>query len=189
MTEHHLHGPEVGPVVQQVGRESMPQRVGRDGHVDASLPGVSLDRVPEGLTGHDTPAAAGKERLRSLAGQRPAAVADKAFDPVQGFLANGHQALLAPLAHDPDDALAQIYGGRCRARRVPKSASPWRTATPAWPGPEARWGCSYRALSTTRPPGFRTASRATAGRAPGVRYAPPDPWPFCPGPRCGGRNP
>ena len=48
MAEHRLDRAEVGPVLEQVGREAVPQHVGRD-RLDAGRPGVLPEDLPEAL--------------------------------------------------------------------------------------------------------------------------------------------
>ena len=64
--EEHLHDAQIRSVVQQVGRKRMAQRVGREAPSPRPPSGVTLDDVPERLTGHPV-TAAGRERGRRSA--------------------------------------------------------------------------------------------------------------------------
>lgn len=51
MPEHHLDGPEIGPVLDQMSGKAMPQEV-RGYMPDARLLTISYYGLPEGLSGY-----------------------------------------------------------------------------------------------------------------------------------------
>ena len=61
MSEQHLHDAQVRPVIEQMGRERVTQRVRRQLFRNARLAGIALDDVPERLARHAIAAARGKE--------------------------------------------------------------------------------------------------------------------------------
>ena len=52
MTEHYLHGSQVGAAFQQVGCKRMSQAVGGNFFIQMCLSGVSSQQFPKPLTGH-----------------------------------------------------------------------------------------------------------------------------------------
>ncbi|MNF88826.1 hypothetical protein D3C84_713290 [compost metagenome] len=96
-------------MVEQVGGEGVAQGVWRQGLGDAGHLGLVLDPVPEGLAGHLLAAQAGEEHVAGLAAEEKGSrFALVTLDPGDGFLAQGHQALLAALAEHLEHALAQV---------------------------------------------------------------------------------
>src|SRR3569833_4029412 len=65
MSEQHLYDPQVCPMVQQMGGESLAQRVRRKFLCNTRLASVTLDDVPEGLAGHPI-AASRREQIVGL---------------------------------------------------------------------------------------------------------------------------
>src|SRR5258708_6520626 len=63
VSQHHLHAAQVGAVFEQVCGEGVTKDVRGDVTSDSSLPRVTNDLHPEGLTGH-RPAAVGEEEMR-----------------------------------------------------------------------------------------------------------------------------
>ncbi|MNE28476.1 hypothetical protein D3C80_1219180 [compost metagenome] len=109
MAQQHLHHPQVGTVVEQVGGEGMPQGVRRQRLVDAGNPCVVFDTVPEGLARHLLAALTGEQHVAGTAiEQFGATIALVALQPHHRLFTHGHQAFLAALAHHPQHTLAQV---------------------------------------------------------------------------------
>ena len=123
VAQQHLQGTQVGPAVEQVGGEAVPQAVRADpAGIDAGSGRVMLDQRPEGLPGRRQPLCIDEQRLRNggiaQAGQqRRARLAQVALQPVLGFLAQRDQPVLAALAGHPQHALAQVDRGRRQANQ------------------------------------------------------------------------
>ena len=69
MAEQQLHDAQVGAMVQQVRRERVPQRMRRERRVHIGRCRVTLDDVPELLTGHALRAARDEQRIRRARAQ------------------------------------------------------------------------------------------------------------------------
>ncbi|SVJ78689.1 Uncharacterised protein [Klebsiella pneumoniae] len=96
-------------MVEQVGGEGVAQGVRRNRRADRRHLRVMLDAMPEGLAGHLFAAQAGEQHVAGPPAEQVAAgLAQVAFEPADGFLAERHQALLAALAEHLDHALAQV---------------------------------------------------------------------------------
>jgi len=111
MTQHHLHGPEIRPMIQQVSCECMTKGVGRDGAADSRHLGVTLDGMPEGLPCHGPGTVTRKQGIRGPAREQlHSSVGDKVDQRLLGLHAHGYQSFLAALAEHPDHTLLQIDG-------------------------------------------------------------------------------
>ena len=117
MAQHGLHGPQVGAVVQQVRGEGVAQDVGAHGlGAEARLAGIALEEPPQVLAG---------EALAPLTHEQLGAFGVEArpqdqpgSQPDLGAGAEGHQALLAALARDLQEALVQEDGQGRQARQL-----------------------------------------------------------------------
>ena len=52
MAQQHLHAAKIGPVVQEVRRKRMTQRMRGEGRIDSGSCAVSLNQLPERLSRH-----------------------------------------------------------------------------------------------------------------------------------------
>jgi len=108
VAKQHLHHPQIGAVVEQMGGEGVAQGVRREVFADARLQGVTLDELPERLARHAVAAASGEEEVAQAPAQQVLAWPMKVIpQPVQRFRPKGHQALLPSLPCYPHDALDQ----------------------------------------------------------------------------------
>ena len=62
VTEHHLHGAQIGAIFQKVRGEGVPEHVRRNAAGETGLPCVLRDLHPERLPGH-RPSAIGEEEV------------------------------------------------------------------------------------------------------------------------------
>ena len=110
VAEQHLNDPQVGAVVQQVGRESMPQGVRREWLVDLGEPRVALDDVPERLPCHAI-AAARREQVigRLLTEDRVAWSGHEFIDPLDRLAAERYETLAVALAGDAYHPLVEVH--------------------------------------------------------------------------------
>src|SRR5262249_5395283 len=78
MSQHHLHSPQVGAMLQQVRRKGMTQNVGRDVLADARLKCMFLEDLPKRLSRYCSAPGVEKQQLRSvLAAYRPQILPDR----------------------------------------------------------------------------------------------------------------
>ena len=109
VSEQHLHHPQVGAVIEQVGRKGMAQGVRRQLFADAGLARVALDDVPEGLARHAITAARGKQVIGLAFEQDLTARAPVEFpDRAHRLLAERNESLAIALAENADNALVQV---------------------------------------------------------------------------------
>src|SRR5690606_1446989 len=88
VAQQHLHGAQIGAVVEQMRGERMAQRMRRYRRTDTGYRGVQLDAVPERLAGHLRATLAGKYDIARLVAQQQApGLTQVALEPVQGLLA------------------------------------------------------------------------------------------------------
>ena len=66
VTEHHLHRPQVGSPLQEMGRKGMAQGMGLERRPDPRQFPVSPDHLPEPLAGHPPPSVGDKDQGRTL---------------------------------------------------------------------------------------------------------------------------
>ena len=110
VAQQHLHGAQVGAVVEQVGGEGVAQGVGGQGGGDVGGFGLFFHDHPEHHPGHAaTPG--GDEQVAALLPTQDgrAALGQVAAQPLAGYLAEGHQALLGALAQHPQHAVIQAH--------------------------------------------------------------------------------
>ncbi|MNZ78511.1 hypothetical protein D3C78_970880 [compost metagenome] len=114
MPQQHLHHPQIGAVVEQMGGEGVAQGVGGELSPDPRPLGIELDAMPEGLAGHHPGLLGGEDHVRAGAPQQQGAgLPVVTLQPVDRLLPHGHQSLLVALAHHPHQPLAQadMLGG------------------------------------------------------------------------------
>ncbi|MNY69718.1 hypothetical protein D3C86_2076950 [compost metagenome] len=70
VTQQHLHHPQIGAMIEQMGGKGMAQGVRRQALGDTGDPGLQLDPVPEGLPGHLLATQAGKQHVTGLVAQQ-----------------------------------------------------------------------------------------------------------------------
>src|SRR5487761_954287 len=110
VTQQHLHHAQIGAMIQQVCSERMPQCVGGHGHGYPSFLCITLDNVPERLTGHVIAAARGEQIIVLLHADNLGACCTQIFlDPGLGFLAYWHQAFAFAFAKYAYHALTHVY--------------------------------------------------------------------------------
>lgn len=63
VTEQHLHHSQVSPMIEQMGRKRMAQRVRRERLVDTGRLRMPLDEIPERLTRHRFASSSRKEMI------------------------------------------------------------------------------------------------------------------------------
>src|SRR5690606_33260794 len=104
---------QVGPALEQVRGERVPELVGADVALDAGDPGDLAQALEEALPGHAAAEAGQEDRLARP--RRPVAVAEQtagleqvALDPPPRHLTERHDALLAPLAEHPQEARLEV---------------------------------------------------------------------------------
>ena len=107
--QHHLEGPQVRPVLEQVRGEGVPDHVGREARADPGLAPVARDQLPEALPRHRRPASREKEVGRAPAVERGPTDLEVPHEPARGRLAERHEALLAALARDPENAVVHVH--------------------------------------------------------------------------------
>ena len=73
VAEQHLHHPQVGAMVEQVGGEGVAQGVRRNRRTDRRHLRVMLDAMPEGLAGHLFAAQAGEQHVAGPPAEQVAA--------------------------------------------------------------------------------------------------------------------
>ena len=106
MAKQHLHRPQVGAVIEQVGGEGMAQRVRRQRRGNARRQRLLLHDHPEHHPAHPMAARGDEQVLGLLAAEDgPAGFGKVAHQPVARQLAERHQPLLAALAQHPQHAL------------------------------------------------------------------------------------
>src|SRR5205809_214631 len=100
MSQHHLQGAKVGPVLQQMGGKGMPDTMRRELSPNARLLSVSADDLPERLTGHARTSSGDEQVTAGLFLQQHwPAVFQILPHMVRRFLPYRHDAFLAPLSH------------------------------------------------------------------------------------------
>lgn len=98
VTKQHLHGAQIGAMIEQMRCKRMPQGMRRDAGSDPGLPGMQLDPMSERLARHRIATPTRKFDVAQLiAEQQASRVATIALQPVHGFIAQRHQALLVAL--------------------------------------------------------------------------------------------
>ena len=109
MAEHELHGPQVGPALQQVGGKGMTQDVRGDGRGDAGLQGVPVEELPESLAAQPSAGPVQKHvGIPHGLGQPGPHRGQVCLDLLQGHLPDRHEPLLFPLAVSHDVAHFQV---------------------------------------------------------------------------------
>ncbi|KAF0187999.1 MAG: hypothetical protein FD168_2110 [Desulfobulbaceae bacterium] len=109
MTEHKLHGAQVGAMGKEVGGEGVAKHVRGNGLVDICYLGRLLDDLPETESGHGMAAVADKKDVAASAFEDQWACGLKVvFDDFPGRNAKGDKSFLVSLADDPDEAGGEI---------------------------------------------------------------------------------
>ena len=110
MPQHHLHRAQICPMIEQVGRKSVAQRVWRNVAIDSRAKRVAFNGIPEVLPGHGPAAPTGKQGGGSVAPrQSRARLVQVAPQPLHRLLSDGYKTLFTALAGHPHHTLAQIY--------------------------------------------------------------------------------
>ncbi len=123
MAQQHLHHPQIGAVIEQMGSKGVAQGMGRQLPADTGTLGIELDPVPEGLTGHHAGLLGGKYHVRAGATEKQGAgLPVVTLQPVHRFLPHGYQSLLVALAHHPHQPLTQadMLGGESHQLGYPQ---------------------------------------------------------------------
>ena len=108
MPQQHLYGPQIGAVVQQVRRKSVPQGVRRNRYLHARCQRVPLDDLPKHLPRHGCATRRHKQCIGRLATQNlRTRLGEIAQQPGVSFFAKRHQAFFGSFARDPQRALTQ----------------------------------------------------------------------------------
>src|SRR5205809_5498800 len=123
VTQHHLHGAQVRPALQQVARETVAQRVRRHALAQPRPARRAQHDLPERLPGERAAPRPDEEQRRRAARGREAGtrLGEVAVDPRQRLAADRHQTLLASLAgalHVAGAAVDVRHAQRERFRRA-----------------------------------------------------------------------
>src|SRR6185437_9981976 len=120
VTEHLLHGAEIGAAFDQVGRERMPEGMGRDTFGNPRLPDKVFQQEEDHHPGEPaTPAVEEKDVF--VTGFRRHMHPDLVLvdaDVFDGGIADRYEAFFIAFADDPDIAFAEIETGDADTNRL-----------------------------------------------------------------------
>ena len=110
VTEQHLHDSQVSPMIEQMGRKRMAQRVRRERLVDTGRLRMPLDEIPERLTRHRFASSSRKEMIGTSLSEDllPSALLETP-QPIDGFGTERHETLAVAFSHDTHDALIEVH--------------------------------------------------------------------------------
>ena len=109
MAEHHLHRPQIGAVLHQVGGKGVANNVWADRRADTRPHGVAAENLPKTLSGEGPAAVVEKELGKALTVELRPGVLQIIVEPGHGAVTERHQSLLAPLADDPNESRIEAH--------------------------------------------------------------------------------
>lgn len=119
MSQHHLYGPQIGPIHQQMGGKGMPEHMGGDVLFNPCRNGYVNKNLPETQTGHCLSPGGDEQEVGplSLEDQRPCLL-QICLQTFLGGDTKGDEALLVAFADNPDETSGQIAPGNGQANKL-----------------------------------------------------------------------
>ena len=110
MAQQQLYDPQIRTVIQQMGRKSMPEGVGRQLLLDARGLRMCLNSVPESLPCHRNTSITRKDAVLGeiFFKQFKPSFGQVAGNPDDRFFPHGHEPFLRALSHDSNNTLAKV---------------------------------------------------------------------------------
>lgn len=109
VTEQHLHDSQVCPMIEEMGRKCVAQRVRRERFVDTRRLRVPLDEIPKRLTRHRLATTSRKEMIGpSLPEDLLPRALFETSQPVDRLGTKRDETLAITFAHDAHDTLVEI---------------------------------------------------------------------------------
>src|SRR3990167_288535 len=110
MAEHNLYGPQIGPALEQVRREGVPEGVRAYILGDPRLKGLMLYYLPVPLARHPLPQSRDEERFRLPRLEHRRSRRPKVFEEFLARLVpHGDYPLLGPLSVNNDEAELEVH--------------------------------------------------------------------------------